>query len=729
MADQIETPNTSEPTRIQEIKANIRAGEQWLKTGNYSKANYREEFWKRNKAYLRCDWSDKNLIKDDADFHANIPYANYRTIKPSLIFHDPYMEVEALKPEFERDENGDITTGDDGMRKVKSDNFAAARLMEIRLNHEIRQCRVKDVMKRCVGHAKGHYGIGWAKVGHQEMTLSQFNNDRDNKTNYWVDWVDPRDVPFDWRAVEAKRMRWIAQRIVMPKKDVFDLGLKVPENYACKLPEHLADRQKQIGSQKDFPGQDVEFWEYHDLDQGTVDWVLMDGPGEDWFYMQETSEAPYPFEGSSFMPLVIDDDDDDLIGVTDIQPIEDHVRALNRMRSREVHHMDNYGTGVIAEESAVSKDEKKRYEKTPYGFWLKVKDGFINKIKVQGTPSMGSDHYNMSEVLKEEMRTTIGITDYQQGGGSVQRKATEAQLIRSDAAVRIEDNRDAVGGFGVEIARRLMAMIQEFDDEQDFYNVANEEFDDDFVEVLKEQYGYNPKVPFLGISRKQIQGEFHLRPRLEDMIQQPKEVRAAQLARSLESIKDPYVIQKLEEKGFDIAEAVIDMFELNGVNTKKYTRGGPAQIPAIVENQMFKKGMEVPDPHRKDDNGEHILAHGPLRRELEQAVAAIEGKIQKIESGLQMVPEMMAGSPEAATIQDTANAHLEKLYQERERLTQILRRVRLHTQGHDLNELKKSGAAGAAMTAGGGQQQQTGKVPNMVDVNASAQPPGPAQGF
>lgn len=728
MPDEFEAPNPTEPTRIQEIKANIKAGEEWLKTGNYSKSGHREEFWKRNKAYLRCDWSDKLLIKDDSDFHVNIPYSNHRTIGPNLIFHDPYVNVEAKQPEFERDPaSGEKLMGEDGLPVMKSDNFAAAKLMEIRLNHEIQQCRVKDVMKRCVGHAKGHYGIGWAKTGYQTRTVSQFNNDRDNKTNYWVDWCDSRDILFDWRATEARRMRWVAQRLILPKKDVLDLGFKIPPDHVSRLPEHILERNKNdgrgynSGSMDDKPGEFVEFFEYEDLDQKTVDWVLLDGPGEDWFYMADTSVEPHPFEGSSFVPLVIDQDDDDLIGITDIQPIEDHVRALNRMRTREVYHMDNYGTGVIAEESAVTKDQKKAYEKTPYGFWLKVKDGFLNKIKIQGTPSMGADHYNTSETFKEEIRTQLGITDYQQGGANIQRKATEASIIRSDSAVRIEDARATVGEFGIEIARRLMAMIQEFDTETNFYNVAKDEFDDDFVEVLKKQYGYNPKLPFLGISRDQIQGEFDLKLNIEDLIMQPKEVRAAQLQRSLQVVGSSEMLLEKFVEEHDIGKVISDLFELNGVNLKKYKKGGPVQLSAMVENEMLRKGLEVPEPHRKDNDDEHVLAHGPLRRELEQAIMALQMKLQKIQGGMQMIPEMMAGDPSSQTVFKTAQGQVEMLTQQLEQIQQILRRTKLHMQAHVQQASRKSGEVTTNQI---GMGQATGIPPTMEDVNMPVRIPG-----
>ena len=591
------------------------------------------------------------------------------------------------------------------MPQLTSDNHVNARLMEIKLNHEIEQIKLKEIMRRCVSHAKGHYGIGWAKTGYQNLSVAQFNNDRDSRTNYWVEWVDPRDVPFDWRAVEAKQMRWVAQRLIMPRREVEAAGFRLPPNYVGRLPEHILDRDRQTGatsalSYKDSPLEFMEFWEYHDLEQNMIDWCLTDGPGQEYFYMRDTSVQPYPHEGSSFVPLVINEDDHDLIGVTDIQPVEEQVKALNRMRTREVHHMDNYGTGMIAEETAVTDAQRKKYRRTPYGYELIVRDGALNRVKLQGTPSMGSDHYNMSQVHKEEIRTILGISDYQQGGADLSRKATEAEIIRSAGSIRIEDDRTFVGDFAVEIVRRIAAMVQAFAQPIEFYNVAREEFDDDFIDVLKQELGYNPKLPFLGIPKERIQGEFDFKINIEEMVHQPREVRAAQLQKSLSLvIQDPEYRAKFEQK-YDVDKIFAEVFELNGVQLKKFEKGGPIQIPAILENEMFKKGMEVPDPHAKDDASEHQIAHGPLRRELENRMAELQGKAQKLQAGVRMIPEMMGGSPQGQTVMETAQAQIEQIMQQLDQTEAILRRVKLHVQAHASKEAEKE--AGSGMGGGGG---------------------------
>ena len=698
-------PSVSEPDRIMEIRTNIRAGEEWLKTGNYTQSNARWDFWKRNSEWLRCDWHGEKG-EDKTDFHVNIPYMNHRTVKPTLMWKVPHVSVEAKQPDFVRDPvTNEPVMDEGGMPQLTSDNHVNARLMEIKLNHEIEQIKLKEIMRRCVSHAKGHYGIGWAKTGYQNLSVAQFNNDRDSRTNYWVEWVDPRDVPFDWRAVEAKQMRWVAQRLIMPRREVEAAGFRLPPNYVGRLPEHILDRDRQTGatsalSYKDSPLEFMEFWEYHDLEQNMIDWCLTDGPGQEYFYMRDTSVQPYPHEGSSFVPLVINEDDHDLIGVTDIQPVEEQVKALNRMRTREVHHMDNYGTGMIAEETAVTDAQRKKYRRTPYGYELIVRDGALNRVKLQGTPSMGSDHYNMSQAHKEEIRTILGISDYQQGGADLSRKATEAEIIRSAGSIRIEDDRTFVGDFAVEIVRRIAAMVQAFAQPIEFYNVAREEFDDDFIDVLKQELGYNPKLPFLGIPKERIQGEFDFKINIEEMVHQPREVRAAQLQKSLSLvIQDPEYRAKFEQK-YDVDKIFAEVFELNGVQLKKFEKGGPIQIPAILENEMFKKGMEVPDPHAKDDASEHQIAHGPLRRELENRMAELQGKAQKLQAGVRMIPEMMGGSPQGQTVMETAQAQIEQIMQQLDQTEAILRRVKLHVQAHASKEAEKE--AGSGMGGGGG---------------------------
>ncbi len=718
-------PSPSDPDDIRRIKHDIKTGEEWLKTGNYTTANFRERFWEENAEVLRCDWGGQQRRDNDqlTKFHVNIPYQNHRTTVPTLVWQMPHVTVDAKQPEFERDVATDeVTTDEAGQPSMKSDNFINARLFEILLNHEIQQMKLKDIIRRCVSHAKGTFGIGWAKAGYQDQSFSKFNNDRDHQRNYWIDWCDPRDVVFDFRAVEGKKRRWTAERCVMPRDEARARGFAIPDDYVGVLPEYILNREQNTAGSvdkslwKDDPRAYVQFWEYNDHLENSIQWVMPDA-GPEHFYIKEKSVDAYPYEGSSHVPLVIDPDDFDLIGITDIQPVYDQVKALNRMRTREVHHMDNYGTGVVMEEGAVAVEAKKDYDQTPYGWTLKVRTGKINAVKLIGTPSMGSDHYNMSGVHKEEIRTILRITDYQQGGGDLSRKATEAEIIRSAASLSIEDSRNVVGDFAIELVRRLAAMVQQFGKPVDFINVAKEEFDDDFVKVLKDQFGYNPKTPFLGIPKGRIQGEYDYGLNIEEMVHQPKEVRAAQIQRSLGvAMQDPAEWQKFKQK-YDTDKIWEDLFSLNGVALKKYEKGGPVQIMAVIENEMFKQGMEVPEPHPKDNAMEHIIVHGPLRRELEQTVAELTAKHQKLTAGLQMIPEMMGTSPAGQTVQQTAQTQLTQIEAEVEKASIILRRLKLHVQAHESKEREEEMAmTGSAMPGMGGVAQP----PQPEDIQALA---------
>ncbi len=731
MSDEITAPlpeksaDKPELSRIQEIKDNIRAGEAWLKSGHGAKDS-RDKEWKESADMLRCNWG---VDEKDEGFEVNTIFSNYHTKRPTLFFKNPYVNVTAKKPNFQTDELGEHVRDENGRKVMTADNYNAARLMQVALNHELKQIGLKHIVKRCVGHCLAPYGIAWAKVGYQDLSASAFNNDRDNAVNFWVDWCDPRDIVFDWRAVEGKKMRWIAHRFTSTRDECEQMGLKIPPGYNGRLPDHLEDRAKtaeshaldgsSMGTQTDM----IVWWEYHDLVGDTIDCVLIDGPSSEWFFMKETKVEAYPFEGSSILPLVLTPDDDDLIGTSDVKPIKKQAIALNRMRKREVHHIENYGTGVVYEDGAVTPAALKEYNKTPFGWALKVAKGFFGKVKMEGTPSMGSDHYNMSSIHKDEIRTTLGITDYQQGGADVQRKATEAQIISSAATLRVEENRDSIAEFIIEIARRIMAMIQEFADEDYFVALADDELDDDFIEVLKESGEYNPKIPFLHLPRERIQGEFELDTNVEDMIQQPKEVRAASLARTLQAVgSNPLFTQKFVEEN-DIGKVISDMFELNGIDLKKYRKGGPTQITAVVENLMFERGMEVPEPHRKDDDHEHIIVNGQAKAKIEQQLQAIQAQIQKLQQGVAMVPQMMAGNPAAAQqVQQATDQQLQQLSQQSEPLSMILRRINLHIQKHAEQDMRKQGESALA----GAGQGMPGQLPQGPAQQATpAQAPGP----
>lgn len=711
------TEDGPDTENLKEIKERILGGIKWVKQGHYTGLETRWEQWKRNQKYKRCIWDD-GWVGDlqIRAFNVNTVHANYHTKKPTLYFKNPKITAVPTKPEFTRDEMGNKLQDENG-NPVLADNYQAAKLFSTKINYELREIGFKKALKAVVGDNLCPYGIGWIKWGYKQLTSGGHSNERSRSVSYWCQRVDPRNIVYDWMATSMEDCRWIAERIVKTRKECKALGFKIPENYRCSLPDFMKDRKDTANKGiNDSEENLVVFWEYHDLVEDSVGWYLVaDEKGGISSELKKPTDKPYPFEGSSYGPLVLDPDNEDIIGLSDVEPIEDQALAINRMRTMEVKHMDNFGTTVFKEESAITPDELLKYQRTPFGATVTVKDGMLGKIKVETTPALGNDHYRMSEIHKDEIRTTLGITDYQQGG-SQSRTATEGNIIQNAANIRIEEQRDIIYDFVVDCVRKLAGMIQAFSDEEEYLNLKDEQIEEDYVDVLKRDYGFNPKIPFLKMKKKDIQGEFNFEFNIEDMISRPKEVQLQQLTNLISVVgTSPLMMQAAEEEDLDFGKVLKEAFDLSGIDINKMKRGGPAMLSVAQENQMFLSGMEVPEPHRKDEDDEHILGHMPVLQQIESQLQAITSQVQQITQQGQSIaaqaqgfdpadPKAQALGAQAQQLQAQGQEQVQQLSLQAQQLENLARNLRLHIQNHEQQRQKKDmgsrGGAGGAKGQG-----------------------------
>lgn len=688
---------------VKTVEERILGGQRWVKQGHYLKEDARWEQWKRNQKYLRCVWDDDWANKQFATFNVNTVYSNYHTKKPTLYFKNPKINATPTKPEFTRDQYGNPLVDESG-NPLLADNYKAAKLLGIKINYELKEIAFKKVLKKLIGDNICPYGIGWIKWGYQGLTASSHSNQRERKISYWCHRVDPRNIVYDWMATSMDDCKWIAERIVMTRAECKDLGFVIPEGYICSLPDFLKDRNDTAskGAKGDLSDL-VLFWEYHDLVNSTVGWYLIgDQKGGISAELKSPEESRYPFEGSCYEPLILDEDSDDIIGLSDVEPIEDQALALNRMRTMEVKHMDNFGTTVLAEESALTANEEERWKKTPFGGFIKVNDGYGAKVQIVTTPTLGNDHYQLSEIHKDEIRTTLGITEFQQGSaGNSSTKATIGNIVQNSANIRIEEQRDVIYDFVINCVRKLAAMIQEFSTEEEYINLKDEVLEEDYVDVLKEDYGFNPKIPFLKMSKKDIQGEFNFDFNIEDMISRPKEVQLQQWVNMLSVVgSNPLLMQAAEEQDISMGKVVEKLFNLSGADIEEVKRGGPQMLSPQKENQMFLNGMEVPEPHRKDNDDEHILAHMPVLKQVEGRLQEGQSVISGLQAQIQSVTQVSAqsmdplqGSPQVDPMVARAVQELQAKIQETADnlipLQNIARKIKLHLQLHDQSQKKK----------------------------------------
>lgn len=725
-----EVAPTVKPTPLKVLKhlqENIEAGEKWVKQGHGKSSDTREKQWERNAGYLRCMWDSPWDANDEESFQTNTIYANYHVKKPTLFFRNPQITAEATRPTFVRDADGNPEVDEAGQPTLE-DNYHTARLLSLKINYELRDIGFKGTLKKVVGDNICPYGIGWTKWGFKDITVADHSNVRDPKYSYWCQRVDPRNLVYDYMATEPGDIKWTAERLVMTIKAAREYGFDIPLSHTAELPDFLKKRRDTVEESEGEVDENnlVVIWEYHDLVDKKIYWLLLSGGNQSAPKELKKVDWPYPFEESAYEPLVLQPDHDDIIGMSDVQPVEKQALALNRMRTMEVKHMDNFGTTIFHEEGAATNEEFAKYNKTPFGGRVTFKPGMMDKFQVAGTPPLGGDHYKMSEIHKDEIRTTLGITEYQQGSaGAASQKATIGTIVQNASNLRIEEQRDTIHDFVIANVKKLVKLLQAFSTEEEYINLSDEVLDEDFVDVLKDQYGFNPKIPFLKMSNKDIQGEYNFKFRIEDMIVVPKEVQLQSLINLFNVLSaSPPVLQRFMETK-DVDKVVEHMFELGGLDIERYSFNKTKMLSAEVENQMFLKGMEVPEPSKKDHDDEHILSHiSRVIKPLEAQLSAVNIQAQQMMQQAQMMVQadpMMAEQNKVQTQQqvDEFAAQIQSIEMQ-------IRRTKLHIQAHETQQKDKSTPA-SVRQAPPAPMPAPDQMSQMQATQPQGQPPAPGQ--
>lgn len=731
MIEQTQKPTEKKPVKasldIKQIAENVRASKKWLKKGPYQADDARWKQWERNKQYLMCIWPDSG----PKDVNVNTIRANYQTVRPTLYFKNPKVTGVPTKPSFTRDDVGNKMIDPKTGHPIMADNYVAAKIASIKINYELKEMNFKNLMRKVTGDVLCPYGIGWAKIGFSTLTVGGHDNDRDTKYTYWIQRCDPRLVYPDWMATEIDNARYISEDIIMTRQEAEDYDFKIPPEYIASLPDFLKNRSEAAKREKQ--NSDIVIVnEYTDIKNGMVYWSLIsDEKGDFAVQAKAPVEYPYPFEGSPYVPLVLNDDNDDIVGLSDVEPVEDQVLALNRLRTKQTKHVEWFGTRITYKDGSIEPSEIDKTKVTDHGVYLKRSTSSTSDdVNYEAPPSMGQDNYAMVNEHKEDIRTTLGITEFQQGSsGAASTKATIGNIVQNSSIARIEEKRDIIHDFVISCVRKLFACIQEFSTEEEYLNLKEEVMDEDFVGVIKKDFGFNPKIPFLKMSKKDIQGEFNFEFNVEDMVVQSKDVQAQQFTNFLNVIfANPVLGQKFVEE-FDIAKTLKKGAELFGIDLGELRKGGPQMLSPEQENQMFLNGMEVPEPHLKDHDDEHIMSHDRVLKQLESQLQQGTAQVQQLMMHQQQMTEMAqqvsaAGQeqgmlPSAAPqVPPDLQQQIDESTTSLEPIQNIVRKIKIHNQWHDMNRQKKEMDG---MPGGGAGQMPQGQPGASAQTQMQAQ--------
>ena len=392
---------------------------------------------------------------DEDRLLVNIAFSTVNVINPSVSVNYPKIAVNARKPS-------------DAPRAVITEAVVNYWWKHYKVKPEFRRA-VKDFL--IVGHA-------WLKVGYRYVEEEQIPEaddastvDEDNlitpniivrEDRPFVERVSAFDIFVDPDATSEQDMRWIAQRIRRPLKEI-----KADKRYNQSARSQVSatstsayydepDRKRTWDESHQY----ADVWEFYDLKTGKMS---VFAEGGDQFLVKPTL-MPYAF-GHPFVMIRNYDVPDYFYPLGDLEAIEPLQRELNETRTQMMNHRKRFSRKYLYRESAFDADGRSALESDFDNVMVPVaSDENINNV-VAPFPAVITppEFYNQSQMIQADVEQISGVTEYQRGGlPEIRRTATEAAIMQDAANARAADKLATIEAVIANVAQRLVALAQQY---------------------------------------------------------------------------------------------------------------------------------------------------------------------------------------------------------------------------------------------------------------------------
>ena len=522
---------TSNQELITRYRKKIDQSRRWRQEEKYDDLWRRMIDMYRGKHYVESSDSDQLLV--------NIAFATINVIAPGVSVNYPKITVNARKSE-------------QAPNAVVTEAIVNYWWRHYECQKEFRRA-VKDTL--IVGH-------GWVKTGYR-FVEKDVETDAPRETadeladaspesitesaqiitedRPFVERISPFDVFVDSDCTSMSDLRWIAQRIRRPLSDV-----KKDKRYNSVArndaqPSHYSRYGLDGVRGRDHPRPSVEpedtyveIWEYYDIDSGKMS-VFCDGGDK---FLVNPTEIPFSF-GHPFVMIPNYEVPDYFYPMGELEAIEPLQMELNQTRTQMMNHRKRFSRKWLYKESAFDADGRSALESDEDNVMVPViSEESINSV-VGPMPAIISppEFYNQSELISSDIDRVSGVSEYQRGSlPEIRRTATEAGIIQDAANARSSDKLALIERSIAEVARRLVALAQEFMTGEAAVRVA----------------GTGAKQVWLNFDRDYLQGEFDF------------EVEGGSTQPVNESVRRQQAVQVVDAMAPFVNTGIIDMAKLAG---------------------------------------------------------------------------------------------------------------------------------------------------------------------
>jgi len=418
----------------------------------------------RGKQYRSTAPFDRMLV--------NIAFATINTLYPSVSIGRPKIVVNPRGPE-------------DADKSVIAEAIVNYWWEHYQCQEEF-QLAVRDFL--IIGH-------GWVKSGYryveEDVVIEETDDEaasKDKAVNIaetdiivtedrpFIERIDPFNMFVDPEGTTMKDIRWIAQRVRRPLKDVkndkrYDFSAR-QEVTGSTVSQYNDGRQYKSMDSAYEPESFADIIEFYDLDKKTM--CIFAAEGGDKFLVKPT-EIPFAF-GHPFTMLRNYDIPGYFYPMGELEAIEPLQYELNETRTQMMNHRKRYSRKYLYKENAFDDFGRNALASDEDNAMVPVKgdENLANVVAPMPALINPPDFYNQSSLIISDIDRVTGLSDYQRGIlPEVRRTATEASILQGVADSRAAEKLTLIEKGIATVAFRLIKLAQQFMTEEQTVRVTD----------------------------------------------------------------------------------------------------------------------------------------------------------------------------------------------------------------------------------------------------------------
>lgn len=232
-------------------------------------------------------------------------------------------------------------------------------------------------------------------------------------------------------------------------------------------PDSTIDKDLLVTGKPEEDDQRVTVVEYWDLETGTYCTFLK---GQQFLLFEGVNPfALFPDfkERNPFVPLVLRSTTRRIRGISDMEVMQKSLDEKNVYRSKTANYLERVNPKLVGPEDALTEEGKKALSSSEVGEYVAIaREADPKSVFPLTPPQLPVEAFNMNDRIDNEIREATGVNELMRGlFPDRKRTATETEEVVSASAARQSEKRNTLERFHLDIARRILTLMQKFYDQ------------------------------------------------------------------------------------------------------------------------------------------------------------------------------------------------------------------------------------------------------------------------